>query len=122
LTAAATILILGLERYGFRPPAAAGRLLPRSTEALLDMTEEGAREILARKMESLQASGLTVTAEVLRGDPAEELVRLVRRREDDLIVLGTHGRSGSAAFWNRSVAARVLAKVDIPALLIPLKT
>jgi nucleotide-binding universal stress UspA family protein len=46
---------------------------------------------------------------------------LVRVRRDDLIVLGTHGRAGSAAFWNRSVAARVLAKIKIPALLIPVR-
>jgi nucleotide-binding universal stress UspA family protein len=102
-------------------PAAAGKLLPHSTEALLDLTEKSAGDFLAEKMERLQAEGVKTTAEVLRGDPAAVLADLVRRRADDLIILGTHGKAGSAAFWNRSVAARVLAKVKIPALLIPLQ-
>jgi nucleotide-binding universal stress UspA family protein len=58
---------------------------------------------------------------VLRGDPATELADLARGRKDDMIVLGTHGKAGSAAFWNRSVTASVLAKITTPALLIPVR-
>jgi nucleotide-binding universal stress UspA family protein len=101
--------------------AAAGRLLPGSTAALLDLTEEGARDYLARMLEKIRARGVDASAQVLRGDPADVLASLVRGRNDDLIVMGTHGKAGSAAFWNRSVAARVLAKIKTPALLIPLR-
>ncbi len=38
-----------------------------------------------------------------------------------MIVLGTHGKAGSSAFWSRSVTARVLGKIDTPALLIPVR-
>jgi nucleotide-binding universal stress UspA family protein len=100
--------------------AASGLLLPRSTAALLDLSEEGAREYLLHRMEKFQNTGVETTMEVMRGDPAVEIAHLTRRRQDDLIVLGTHGRAGSAAFWNRSTAARILARIKIPALLIPL--
>jgi nucleotide-binding universal stress UspA family protein len=101
--------------------AATGRLLPGSTAALLDLTEDGAENYLQRNRERLQSTGIKTTAQVLRGDPAAELAKLANGRRDDLIVLGTHGKAGSSAFWNRSVAARVLGKIKIPALLIPVR-
>ncbi len=99
--------------------AAAGRLLPGSTAAFLDMTEEEARAYLEQQRVRIGKNGISVTTQVLRGDPADELAELANRRQDDLIVLGTHGKAGSTAFWNRSVAARVLGKINIPALLVP---
>ena len=99
--------------------AAAGRLLPGSTAALLDLTEEEARAYLEQQRVRIGKTGLSVTTQVLRGDPAGELAEMANHRQDDLIVLGTHGKAGSTAFWNRSVAARVLAKIKIPALLVP---
>jgi nucleotide-binding universal stress UspA family protein len=101
--------------------AAAGRFLPGSTAALLDLTEEGARNFLDAQRERIRKTGTSVSGQVLRGDPADELAGLANRRGDDLIVLGTHGKAGSTAFWNRSVAARVLGKIKIPALLIPVR-
>jgi nucleotide-binding universal stress UspA family protein len=101
--------------------AATARLLPGTTEAMLDLAEENAGNHLATHLERLKAAGLQATAQVVRGDPAEELARLVMERGDDLIVMGTHGRAGSDAFWNRSTAARVLGRMNVPALLIPVK-
>ncbi len=101
--------------------AATGKLLPVSTAAALDLAEKGAGEYLARQSERLDAMGLRASAQVLRGDPATELATLARGRKDDMIVLGTHGKAGSSAFWNRSVTAAVLAKIDTPALLIPVR-
>jgi nucleotide-binding universal stress UspA family protein len=100
--------------------AAAGRLLPGSTKALLDLRAEEARKYLLRRLEKMRSLKVNATMEVLRGDPAAVLASLVNRRQDDLIVLGTHGRAGSAAFWNRSVTAGVLRRIRIPALLFPL--
>ncbi len=99
--------------------AAAGRLLPGSTAALLDMTGEESRNYLEGQSDRIGKKGIAVTIQVVRGDPADELAELVNSRQDDLIVLGTHGKAGSKAFWNRSVAARVLGKIKIPALLVP---
>jgi nucleotide-binding universal stress UspA family protein len=101
--------------------AAAGRLLPGSTAALLELSEEEAHAYLDGMLEEIRSRGVRADAQVLRGDPAEELAALSRGRNDDLIVMGTHGKAGSAAFWDRSVAARVLAKTKLPALLIPLR-
>jgi nucleotide-binding universal stress UspA family protein len=101
--------------------AAAGRFLPASAAELLNLNEGEAQAYLAHRMERLQSDGLNVTAQVMRGDPAIELASLAGRRRDDLIVLGTHGKAGSTAFWSRSVTARVLGRIKIPALLVPVR-
>jgi nucleotide-binding universal stress UspA family protein len=56
------------------------------------------------KKGGVRAGSLTMT-----GDPAEQIVRAARARRADLIVLGTHGRTGLNSFLIGSVAQRVIA-------------
>lgn len=58
---------------------------------------------------------------LLRGDPADEIVRLARRENCDLIVMGTHGRSGLQRVLVGSVAERVLRRAPCPVLTIRLE-
>ena len=46
------------------------------------------------------------------------IVRLARREAADLIVIGTHGRSGLGRLFMGSVAARVLATAKCPVLTV----
>jgi nucleotide-binding universal stress UspA family protein len=101
--------------------AATGKMLPVSTAMALELAEEAAGDYLGKQRDRLQGAGLSASMQVLRGDPATELANLAQGRKDDLIVLGTHGKAGTSAFWSRSVAARVLARINIPALLIPVR-
>jgi hypothetical protein len=45
--------------------------------------------------------------------------RLFHKAKADLIVLGTHGKTGTNAFWSGSTAPRVCAGCDVPILLVP---
>jgi nucleotide-binding universal stress UspA family protein len=101
--------------------AAIARLLPGVTSMLLDLTQEDAEEYLSRQVAQLQAEGLSVTAEVQRGDPASTIVHAARRVQADVVVLGTHGRSGMDAFWSSSVAPRVSNRSHTPLLLVPVR-
>jgi nucleotide-binding universal stress UspA family protein len=96
------------------------RLLPTATSAWLDMSEESAEAHLHQKAADLRASGLQVTAEVYRGDPARAIVRTAQQVRADLVVMGTHGKSGMEAFWSGSVAAQVSSRSHTPLLLVPL--
>ncbi len=98
---------------------ATARLLPGTSAALLDLTQDGAVKYLRKHVAQLQASGLTATAEVQRGDPAESIVQSARRLQVDLITLGTHGRSQMGAFWSGSVTPRVAGRSHLPLLLVP---
>jgi nucleotide-binding universal stress UspA family protein len=101
--------------------AAASSLLPATTAALLDLEVENAAEDLQEHLDELKKAGLQVTAEVARGDPATEIVNISGKLKADLIVLTTHRKAGTAAFWARSVAPNVARRTRIPILLIPLE-
>ncbi|HLO29245.1 MAG TPA: universal stress protein [Anaerolineales bacterium] len=101
--------------------AAASSLLPATTSALLDINVENAAEDLQEHLDELKQVGLHVTAEVARGDPATEIVNLSEKLNVDLIVLTTHRKAGTAAFWARSVAPNIARRTRIPLLLIPLE-
>jgi hypothetical protein len=45
--------------------------------------------------------------------------RLFHEAKADLIVLGTHGKTGTNAFWSGNTAPRVCAGCDVPILLVP---
>jgi nucleotide-binding universal stress UspA family protein len=98
---------------------AAAQLLPRTTSALLDISEEAATAYLHCKATEMQASGLSTTAEVCRGDPASAIAHTAQRAQADLVVMGTHGKSGMDAFWSGSVAAQVSGRSRVPLLLVP---
>jgi len=101
--------------------AATARLLPTATSALLDIAQQESEEYLGGLMARVQAVGLSVTAEVRRGDPAKTIVRTARRTQADLIVLGTHGKSGMDGFWSGSVAPQVSGRSHLPLLLVPVR-
>jgi nucleotide-binding universal stress UspA family protein len=102
--------------------AATGQILPGTTAALLELDETQAEEYVTALVAKLARTGLTVTAEVGRGDPTAMILDTAQRVAADLIVLGTHGRSGLDAFWSASVAPRIAQKASVPVLLVPVST
>jgi len=100
--------------------AAAGQMLPVTANAYLDIAEEIAQDHFQAHLNEFQKDKVLATAEIARGDPASVIIKTAHDRKADLIVFGTHGRAGLDAFWNRSVAAGVARRTDIPVLLIPL--
>jgi nucleotide-binding universal stress UspA family protein len=63
----------------------------------------------------------TVPAEtvVMSGDPARTVLEQARALEADLVVLGTHGRSGFERLVLGSVAEKVLRRATCPVLTVP---
>ena len=66
----------------------------------------------AKKL-GVRASSLTMT-----GDPAEQIVRAARSKRAELIVLGTHGRTGLNRLFVGSVAQRVIAAASCPVVTV----
>ncbi len=63
------------------------------------------------------APGLTTSVE-LSGSPPEEIVRFAREFGCDLIVVGTHGRSGLGRLALGSVAEAVVRTAGCPVLVV----
>lgn len=98
---------------------ATGLLLPRATQELLSQTEASAARYLEEQASKLSLAGITVETAVRRGYPPGQIASLARAASADLIVLGTHGRAGTQAFWAGSTAHRLVGRTHTPLLLIP---
>jgi nucleotide-binding universal stress UspA family protein len=101
------------------PKAAASFLLPGATRFNLEMESKAAEEYLDRRAVELNQKGVQVEYETIRGDPARVITASARRLCADLVIMGTHGRAGADAFWAESVAARVVARIQAPLMLVP---
>jgi nucleotide-binding universal stress UspA family protein len=100
--------------------AAASSILPATTNALLDIKEEHAKDHLQEHLNELIKEGFHTSAEIARGDPTQTIVNVAERSKADLIMLSTHRKAGIDAFWAHSVAPNVVRRTRIPTLLIPL--
>lgn len=61
---------------------------------------------------------LPVEHMLLEGDPAGEIVRLADETQCDLIVMGTHGRTGLGRLFIGSVAEKVMRRAPCPVLTV----
>jgi nucleotide-binding universal stress UspA family protein len=68
---------------------------------------------------ALHLDPLRVSAEVVVGPAAFEIVRYANERAADVIVLGSHGRGVIRRFLLGGVAERVLREAACPVLVVP---
>lgn len=99
--------------------SASALLLPATTAALLEMSRQAAADYLQRQAERAAAAGVPVTSEVQRGDPAGAIAQAAQSAHADLIVMATHGKTHTDAFWSGSVSPRVSSRTRRPLLLVP---
>jgi nucleotide-binding universal stress UspA family protein len=64
-------------------------------------------------------SGLPLECVFREGDPAATIVEMAAEEDVDLVVLGTHGRSGFERLAMGSVAEKVLRRAACPVLTVP---
>ena len=88
---------------------------------VLHVFSEGEVEVtqLLADSAAMAAPDVPVTVSSIGGDAAEEILRYAQRHPIDLIVLGTHGRSGFSRVLLGSVAERVVRGAGIPVLTVP---
>jgi len=78
------------------------------------------QEVAAGAESALQGTGLKVGAQVLHGDPRSELVEAARKAKVDLLVVGSHGRTGMSRLLMGSVAAHVVAHAQCSVMVVKL--
>ncbi len=79
--------------------------------------EEGQR-ILRDVADAAERSGVSVESVIVTGIPFEEIVRLAKELPADLIIMGTHGRTGMSHLLLGSVAERVVRSAPCPVLSV----
>lgn len=72
------------------------------------------------RMESLDPNvrDLRIETQMIEGDPAAEIVRAANELPSELIVMGTHGRTGLSRLLMGSVAEQVMRKAPCPVLIV----
>jgi nucleotide-binding universal stress UspA family protein len=73
---------------------------------------------LNRLVAKAQQAGVRVKGLLLEGIPHEPIARAARSKKTDLVVIGTHGRTGLAKFFLGSVAGHVVAVAPCPVLTV----
>lgn len=92
------------------------------TPQVWDEIEAGARAAAASQMKRLVAkartAGVRVKSLVVLGSPYDHIVPIAKRQRADLLVIGTHGRTGIRKVLLGSVAERVLRTASCPVLTV----
>ncbi len=100
------------------PMSPDGYVLPRIYEEMDLAIRTDAQKRLRSLLGRARKLGVRARALLLRGAPHEAIARAARAHRADLVVLGTHGRTGVARFFIGSVAARVVATAPCPVLTV----
>lgn len=106
-----------------KPTYATAEILVRQgsgTRPLSELIQENAQKDMQDFL-----SGVTLPSDVprderlLSGDPATALVKELEKGHHDLVVVGTHGRSGLSHLMLGSVAEKLLRHAPVPVLTVP---
>ena len=93
--------------------------LTADTFEMVEGLEVEAEKFLKSSAKHLK--GTTIKTKVLEGDPSSAILDFARDWGADLIIMGTHSKSGFASFLMGSIAVDVVKNSKIPTLIIPTK-
>jgi nucleotide-binding universal stress UspA family protein len=90
-----------------------------SPKMMQDLADQAQRHLEEWRVEAERLVGAPrVTAEKAVGEPAAEILELARERGTDLLVMGTHGRTGLEHALMGSIAERVVRRAHCPVLTV----
>ena len=90
-------------------------------QEIWDQTRAEAAKEMDRLLEQAVNAGVRATASIVDAGsalPADAIVRAAEDAKTDVLVLGTHGRTGVTRLILGSVAARVVATASCPVLTV----
>ena len=82
------------------------------------MQRRRGRKNSPRSLTAEKKERLNLTSYVGFGAPANQIVEYAEKNDIDLIVMGTHGRSGLEKMWLGSVTEKVLRQAHCPVLVV----
>ena len=131
LTDAGIIFLYVMEPIGATAHSLIRTMLPE--DQLENLEEQGlakVRQTIRRRVEDFcekelgsaqDADKLIAEVRIVQGRPATTIVEQARETGADVVVLGTHGRTGVHRALLGSVARHVIGQIDRPLLLVPIE-
>jgi len=100
------------------PMSNGGYLPPSVLQEMLTATREAARRNLQRLARSPKGKSVRIATLLAEGPPSAAIVRAAKKNRVDLVVMGTHGRTGVQRLLMGSVADRVIRTASCPVLVV----
>ena len=83
-----------------------------------EVLEDEGKSILKKVRERAEKDGLTFEEVLIVGSPIHDMAKIVKKTESNLVIIGTHGKTGLERLILGSVAESALKTVKVPVLLI----
>ena len=83
-----------------------------------EVLEDEGKSILKKVRERAEKEGLTFEEVLIVGSPTHDMAKIVKKSESNLVIIGTHGKTGLEKLILGSVAESALKTVKVPVLLI----
>ncbi|WP_411274463.1 universal stress protein [Daejeonella sp.] len=93
---------------------------PLMIPEMIEIQEEASKNLFKRIVEQY-GEGIMITKFIRVGRAQDEILAVADEYNADLIILGTHGRTGLDHFISGSVSASVAKRARCPVLIIPKK-
>jgi nucleotide-binding universal stress UspA family protein len=94
-----------------------------SMSGTLGALEEAGQTAVDEVTQQAKAAGVeTVTGVVTQGIPHQAILEYVDEHDVDVVVMGTHGRTGLDRYLLGSVTEKVVRLSDVPVLTVPMST
>lgn len=85
---------------------------------VVESLQTAGEQTLEDGADRIRARGLAVTRELRRGEPYRAILDYCEEMDVDLVVMGTHGRSGLERFLLGSVTEKIVRAADVPVLTV----
>ena len=92
--------------------------LDAGAQTVINALREEGETALQTVAERAEAADVSVVSEIISGAPHKQLLQYAADNEIDLIVMGTHGRTGLDRYLLGSVTERVVRTADVPVLTV----
>lgn len=79
------------------------------------------RAYLEKRVRELTAEGFSCEAVLALGEPSDEIIKLAREKDIDLIAMTTHGHRFISDILYGATVDKVRHQVDVPVLLLKVK-
>jgi nucleotide-binding universal stress UspA family protein len=88
---------------------------------LEQITDQNAQASMNKLLEKVQSQNVKARGMLLKGVAHEQIVNAAESEKADMIVIGTHGRTGFSKLFMGSVAGRVISTALCPVLTVRAK-
>lgn len=116
--AGSRVIVVNVMTPVLTPPAAGGESgVPLLIEVSEEQRQQG-RDVTCRAEAELRESGIATESRLPTGDPRDALLRLVAEERADLLVMGSHGRTGFAKLLLGSVSSHAVTHAHCSVLVV----